>query len=439
MSGQIFISYRRDDASYPAGRLYDRLCAHFGQNRLFMDVDMVPGIDFIEEIEKNVGSCDVLIAIIGKCWLNADDEEGKRRLDQPEDYVRLEIATALKRGIRVIPVLVGDASMPRPGELPDDLQPLTRRNALSVSHDRFRADAERLISAVEQVLESARVELQHDREEQKRRGRGSRQHETEPFKRIGIGARAPPSNQSPPTKEGTANLETPWSQLLIAIGSGVAVCVLGFSLFSKALRPHSVSVEESSASVPTAPSNSPSPTPFNGAIPLRPLNPVGPLGRQALPIGGNKVMPSPTEVLPTPNPFGADSLAEAKRYLDEAKHYLDEGDYVKALPLLGKATNAGSAEAMYDLGVLHEFGRGVPQDYANARFWYQQADYANSAGAKAALRRLSSTAEIMREYGSDYELRSPPDYANARFWYQKAADAGNAEAKRALSRLPREE
>jgi hypothetical protein len=154
MSGEIFISYRREDASYPAGRLYDRLSAHFAQSQIFMDVDTLePGVDFVEAIDKSVGACDVLIAVIGKRWLSASDEDGKRRLDNPEDFVRTEIGTALKRGIRVIPVLVEGALMPRPNELPRNLKPLTRRNALSVSHDRFRADLERLLGAVEQVLE----------------------------------------------------------------------------------------------------------------------------------------------------------------------------------------------------------------------------------------------------------------------------------------------
>jgi TIR domain len=82
MSGQIFISYRREDTSYPAGRLYDRLSAHFSQNQIFMDVDTIePGIDFVKAIEESVGACDVLIAIIGKRWLMSSDEEGKRQLE----------------------------------------------------------------------------------------------------------------------------------------------------------------------------------------------------------------------------------------------------------------------------------------------------------------------------------------------------------------------
>ena len=127
MDGQIFISYRRGDSAASAGRLYDHLKGHFASNYIFMDVDNLDaGIDFVEAIGESVGSCDVLIAVIGDRWLISSDEEGRRRLDNSEDFVRVEIATALKRGIRVIPVLVEGASMPRPSDLPDDLKSLER-------------------------------------------------------------------------------------------------------------------------------------------------------------------------------------------------------------------------------------------------------------------------------------------------------------------------
>ena len=168
VSGKIFISYRRDDSSASAGRLYDRLITHFPSNQIFMDVDNLdPGVDFVKAIEESVGSCDVLIAVIGRRWLISSDEEGRRRLDNSEDFVRIEIATALKRGIRVIPGLVEGVSMPRSGDLPDDLKSLLRRQALEVSHTRFRADSERLIGAVERALEQAKAE-QRQREEKER-------------------------------------------------------------------------------------------------------------------------------------------------------------------------------------------------------------------------------------------------------------------------------
>src|ERR1700674_3791573 len=124
-----------------------------------MDVDSVDlGEDFVKTIEETVGSCDVLIAVIGKGWLTSCDQEGQRRLDNPEDFVRIEIATALKRDIRVIPVLVDGASMPRSGDLPDDLKALIRRNALQLGHDRFHPDSERLASAVKRALEKTAAE-----------------------------------------------------------------------------------------------------------------------------------------------------------------------------------------------------------------------------------------------------------------------------------------
>src|SRR5271165_2036387 len=181
MSEQIFISYRRDDSSAWAGRLYDGLIRHFVSNQIFMDVDTIaPGVDFVEAIEKSVGSCEVLIAVIGKRWLISSDDEGRRRVDNPDDFVHIEIATALKRRIRVMPVLVDGATMPQSSDLPDDLKALVRRNALKVSHDGFRADAERLIAAVEQVLGKARKEREYEEKERLEAERSERNSSAKP-------------------------------------------------------------------------------------------------------------------------------------------------------------------------------------------------------------------------------------------------------------------
>jgi hypothetical protein len=150
---RIFISYRREDSSAAAGRLHDRLQDHYGRDNVFMDVDNIePGLDFIEVIERTVASCDVLIALIGRQWLTITDADGQRRLDNPEDFVRYEIATALKRNIRVIPALIQGALMPRAPQLPEDLQPLTRRNALELSDAHFHRDVDGLIEALHRVL-----------------------------------------------------------------------------------------------------------------------------------------------------------------------------------------------------------------------------------------------------------------------------------------------
>jgi hypothetical protein len=135
----IFICYRREDGAPYAGRLYDWIVARFGKERIFMDTDTIPlGVDFVDSIEQRVGSCDVLIAIIGRNWLTCIDENGSRRIDSPDDFVLLEIASALSRNIRVIPVLVEGARMPRPQDLPSPISKLARRQAPEVSDTRFR-------------------------------------------------------------------------------------------------------------------------------------------------------------------------------------------------------------------------------------------------------------------------------------------------------------
>ena len=148
----IFISYRREDSSAYAGRLYDHLVDRFGQERVFMDVDsMEPGVDFIEVLQNTVSSCDVLIAVIGKQWLVANNENG-RRLDQPEDLVRVEILTALSRNVRVIPALVGGAHMPSSHELPEALASLARRNAVEISDVSFVPTLSRLIESLDTMF-----------------------------------------------------------------------------------------------------------------------------------------------------------------------------------------------------------------------------------------------------------------------------------------------
>ena len=114
MPGRIFISYRRQETRWPARQLYDVLVEQFPAEQVFKDVDSIePGEDFVERITAAVSSCDVLLALIGEQWLTITDENGQRRLDDPRDYVRVEIETALTRKIRVIPILVDDARMPR--------------------------------------------------------------------------------------------------------------------------------------------------------------------------------------------------------------------------------------------------------------------------------------------------------------------------------------
>jgi len=149
MAVKIFISYRREDSAGHAGRVHDRLQREFGHDLLFMDVDSIPlGTNFVDVLAEEIIKCDVLLAIIGPGWLNARDEKNQRRLDNPDDFVRVEVVTALRRGIRVIPVLLEGAHVPKADQLPDDLKGLTLRNGLDVRHASFSEDMERLIDGL---------------------------------------------------------------------------------------------------------------------------------------------------------------------------------------------------------------------------------------------------------------------------------------------------
>jgi TIR domain len=169
MAGKIFINYRRGDDSSAAHALVGRLEQVFQPEQLFMDVDNIkPGLDFVRVLNDQVAQCDVLISIIGKSWLDARDESGGRRLDNPDDFVRIEIETALQQDKRVIPVLVGQAQMPRSDDLPDGLRPLARRNAVRLSHERFRSDVQGLIKALQEGLEEIETRREAEAEATRR-------------------------------------------------------------------------------------------------------------------------------------------------------------------------------------------------------------------------------------------------------------------------------
>lgn len=150
---RIFINYRRQDSEGYAGRLFDHLLRHVEREQIFIDVDDIPaGVDFVEALEKAVAACDVLLAVIGAQWATITDESGARRLHQWNDFVRIEIASALRMGKFVVPVLVGHTSMPTPVDLPEDLLPLARRNAITLGHHSFARDVDKLVAAIKEAV-----------------------------------------------------------------------------------------------------------------------------------------------------------------------------------------------------------------------------------------------------------------------------------------------
>jgi hypothetical protein len=153
MPGKIFISYRRRDDPGGAGRLFDALNEAFEPDRLFLDVDSIePGQDFVEVIEDRVAKSAILLAVIGQHWIDATDDRGNRRLDNAQDYVRIEIESALKQKTRVIPVLIGDAKMPAADSLPESIRKLARHNAVVLRYERFHDDMANLTKALKRAL-----------------------------------------------------------------------------------------------------------------------------------------------------------------------------------------------------------------------------------------------------------------------------------------------
>ena len=152
---RVFLSYRREDGAGHAGRLYDRLAARFGRQKVFQDLEAIPpGADFGERIAAGVQRCDVLLVVIGPAWLSATDQTGLRRMDDPGDLVVFEIAAALHHDIPIIPVLVHQARMPAAEELPDRIARLASRNAVEISDARWDYDLERLVTAIEQSVQT---------------------------------------------------------------------------------------------------------------------------------------------------------------------------------------------------------------------------------------------------------------------------------------------
>ena len=147
---RVFISYRREDSAGSTGRLYDSLVERLGKDsEIFLDVDSIDaGVDFVDRVNDAVAGCDVALVVIGRQWSNARTADGSRRLDDPSDFVRLEIEAALNAGVLVLPILVDGGVMPHADDLPVSLQPFLRREAVELSHNRWRYDVDRLVGSI---------------------------------------------------------------------------------------------------------------------------------------------------------------------------------------------------------------------------------------------------------------------------------------------------
>ncbi len=301
-AGGIFVSYRRDDTRQAAGRLADALADRFGAKRLFRDIETIElGVDFTVALNQALASCAVMLVLIGDKWLSIQDATGRRRLDDPADWIRQEIAVALKRGIRVVPVLVDGAQLPAETALPEELRSLVRRQALDLSDGRWKGDVQRLCDTLDRLPELQRT----------------------------IGPIAKPLQSAPPAPT-PAPASSPVSspppaamsktKLWGGIGAGVVGAALVSSLFNQ---PDAPTPAPFVAPAP-APFVAPAPAPFVAPAPAPAPNPV----------------PSPAPIAALPNLAGMWRTLTGETY-----HFTQSGNQLQITAQAnGQLVGAGTAE-----------------------------------------------------------------------------------------------
>jgi hypothetical protein len=216
---RIFINYRRGDTQTYANTLYDWLSEHYGDENVFKDVETIePGLRWEEAIDRAVGSADVMLVVIGPRWLV--DDEGQRRIDEPRDFVRREIAKALERNIRVIPVLVGGAKDPDPAELPEALRDLTEYQSFTLNDERMRADRFELLRRLDRIV-----------------GRDGGPQEARPEPEV-VASPPPPPPPPAPEKEDRSGSLSKWGWILTGVSlliwpAAIGAVVLGALVISR--------------------------------------------------------------------------------------------------------------------------------------------------------------------------------------------------------------
>ena len=384
----IFICYRREDSADVTGRIYDRLVDHFGPEPVFMDVDSITlGYDFRSEIDQKIKVCSIAIVVIGDEWLAEVD--GKRRIDDENDHVRIEIEAALRRKIPIIPVLTRGASHPTKAMLPASLEDLAYRHGTSMRHEHFGADMDSLISQMDKLL--------------------GRQERT-PAKPAGPKEPATPvkptqTTQSRPAIPPVASISAiaaskepaVWRRKRVIIVTAVAATVIVLLAITGLLTRPRLSVGRSAA------------------------NDYAEAMKLATGLGGTRIdLPKAAEYLQR---AAAKNVPEAEARL---AYWINNGvgglarDNVKAEQWAKKALADGlaakaanSAEAQTELATLYEFGLGAPKDLEKAAELYQKAAHQGNQDAIANLKRLSKPAAAFPPGVGGVRINTSPPGATA--------------------------
>jgi hypothetical protein len=414
-AGSIFICYRREDSADVTGRVYDRLIDHFGPERVFMDVEAIRlGYDFRSEIDQTIKVCSIGIVMIGDKWLAEVD--GKRRIDDENDRVRIEIEAALRREIPIIPVLTRGASHPTKAILPASLEDLAYRHGTSIRHEHFRGDVDSLISQMDKLLA---------RQESRPAKAGESKVPTTPVK-------STPTTQSQPPISPVASISSiaaskepaVWrrKRLIMVIAGGATVMLL-VTITVLLTMPH--------PSVRKAPELFQKATDQGKAAEVYPK-----VADQENPDAQNELGWQYETGQGVPKDLG--KAAELyQKAADQGHAYAQthlgvlystgQGvpkDLGKAVELYQKAADQGNVYAQIQLGLLYAKGRGVPKDLGKAAELYQKAADQGNAIAQNNLGELYSTGQGV-----------PKDLSKAAALYQKAADQGTAAAQDSLGQL----
>ena len=428
MSGNIFISYRRSDSAKDARALYERLRREFGEGKVFIDLEGIePGEDFVESLERQLDGCEALVALISRDWVEAKNEHGERRLDDENDFVRVELAAAFRRSVKVFPVLIDGARPPRAAELPEDLHPLVRRQAVVLDYSKFDADVARLARAIRKALEHP-----------------TSAHEAmpgpEPGAAAGITKGVPghPTTAGSPTTDPAARAE---SSATPTGGDRVAQSGAEFMRSPTSARregdeaPLSEPIEGTvqSASVSEA-----LPVPTRRPI-ARTLGALTGAAVALLAVTWLVIRPTPAPTTPptdVESRSGALPLAPGTGTESQsgAALYEKAGDYLlgrngaersdsEAVKLLRMAAEQGNGHAQSDLGFMYAEGRsGLPKSDSEALKWYRMsAEQGNPAG--------QVNLGLMYETGGG---GLPKSDSEAVKWYRMAAEQGYAYGQASL-------
>jgi TPR repeat protein len=439
--GSIFICYRREDSADLTGRIYDRLVDHFGPERVFIDVEAIRlGYDFRSEIDQTIKVCSIVIVVIGDKWLAEVD--GKRRIDDENDRVRIEIEAALRREIPIIPVLTRGASHPSQAMLPASLEDLAYRHGTSIRHEHFRGDMDSLISQMDKLLAHQET---------------TRSKPAKP-KDLTTPVKSTQTTQSRPAISPVASISASavsreraiWTPKRLVIVTAVGALVILLLAITWSLTRSHPSIGPSELSTPTELKLTPvgdAAAQFSLGVQYehgqgvpKDLGKAAESYQKAADQGDAKAQNNLGSLYRDGQGVPRDLGKAAELYQKAADqgdvkaqnnlarlYYYGQGvlkDLGKAAEFSQKAANQGNVDAQYDLGLLYQNGQGVPKDLGKAAELSQKAADQGNVGAQTRLGWLYQNG-----------LGVPKDLGKAAELYQKAADQGQAGAQNSLGQL----